>query len=51
MTEEVKQPNDTKQPGEEGQEGEKKPIGKTKEDILNEIEMEREEKINEQRFG
>ena len=51
MTEEVKQQNDTKQPGEEGQEEEKKTRGKTKEKILEEIEMEREEKMNEQRFG
>lgn len=51
MTEEVKQPNGTNNPEESTPEGEKKPTGKTKEKILEEIEMEREEKMNEQRFG
>ena len=51
MTEEVKQQNDTKQPEENSPEGEKKATGKTKEKILEEIEFERQEKMNEQRFG
>ncbi len=51
MSEEVKQQNDTNQHGENSPEEEKKPTGKTKEEILKEIEMEREEKMNEQRFG
>jgi len=51
MTEEVKQPNDTNKPNESTPGGEKTTTGKTKEQILNEIEMERKEKMNEQRFG